>query len=213
MNALEFFQKSAGTWRSQRTTHHLAFRRAEKGGSEIYVDPLNADDPKVIEICQMHEVEPTTAIGGAYVKWDGTMAWDKEDDENHSGETVFALVPDDSTGRKGKLLRERGYAEIMPVIGRYEIDDEEALVLITDYPSMSSYERFWFPAPNVRMRASTVKQFGGFSTATFCTEERIDAVNNANTSKSDSQESSNQESSNQESSNQEQPAIASIFGW
>ncbi len=208
MNALEFFQKSAGTWRSQRTTHHLAFRRAEKGGSEIYVDPLNADDPKVIEICQMHEVEPTTAIGGAYVKWDGTMAWDKEDDENHSGETVFALVPDDSTGRKGKLLRERGYAEIMPVIGRYEIDDEEALVLITDYPSMSSYERFWFPAPNVRMRASTVKQFGGFSTATFCTEERIDAVNNANTSKSDSQESSNQESSKQE-----QPAIASIFGW
>ena len=68
INALEFFQKSAGTWRSQRTTHHLAFRRAEKGGSEIYVNPLNADDPKVIEICKMHEVEPTTAIGGAYFK-------------------------------------------------------------------------------------------------------------------------------------------------
>ena len=201
MNALEFFQKSAGRWRSQRTTHHLAFRRAEKGGSEIYVNPLNADDPKVIEICQMHEVEPTTAIGGAYVKWDGTMAWDKDDDENHAGETVFALVPDDETGRKGKLLRERGYAEIVPVIGRYEIDDEEALVLITDYPSMSSYERFWFPAPNVRMRASTVKQFGGFSTATFCTEELIDENSDAvNTS-------------DKENSVETQPAIASIFGW
>ena len=201
MNALEFFQKSAGRWRSQRTTHHLAFRRAEKGGSEIYVNPLNADDPKVIEICQMHEVEPTTAIGGAYVKWDGTMAWDKDDDENHAGETVFALVPDDETGQKGKLLRERGYAEIVPVIGRYEIDDEEALVLITDYPSMSSYERFWFPAPNVRMRASTVKQFGGFSTATFCTEELIDE---------------NSDTGNildKNNSVEAQPAIASIFGW
>jgi len=183
MNALEFFQKSAGKWVSQRTTHHLAFRRAEKGGSEIYVNPLEANDPKVIEICQMHEIEPTTAIGGAYVKWDGTMAWDKEDDENHSGETVFALVPDDETGTKGRLLRERGYAEVMPVIGRYEIDSEDALVLITDYPSMSSYERFWFPAPNVRMRASTVKRFGGFSTATFCTEERIEP--NENTEKSE----------------------------
>ncbi len=199
MNALEFFQKSAGRWRSQRTTHHLAFRRAEKGGSEIYVKPLNADDPKVIEICQMHEVDPATAIGGAYVKWDGTMAWDKEDEANHAGETVFSLVPDDETGRKGKLLRERGYAEIMPVIGRYEIDDEEALVLITDYPSMSSYERFWFPTPNVRMRASTVKQFGGFSTATFCTEELIDEENNV--------------ASEVDSHPTAQPAIASIFGW
>jgi hypothetical protein len=198
MNALEFFQKSAGKWKSQRTTHHLAFRRAEKGGSEIYVNPLNADDPKVIEICQMHEVEPTTAIGGAYVKWDGTMAWDKEDEENHSGETVFALVPDDETGRKGKLLRERGYAEVMPVIGHYEIDDEDALVLITEYPSMSSYERFWFPAPNVRMRASTVQRFGGFSQATFCTEELIDEADHAEIS---------------EESSSAQPAIASVFGW
>jgi hypothetical protein len=204
MNALEFFQKSAGTWRSQRTTHHLAFRRAEKGGSEIIVNPLDANDPKVIEICQMHEIEPTTAIGGAYVKWDGTMAWDKEDDENHSGETVFALVPDDETGRKGKLLRERGYAEIMPVIGRYEIDNEEALVLITEYPSMSSYERFWFPTPNVRMRASTVKRFGGFSTATFCTEELINAEDVAEVNV-DNQPSANQ--------SPKQPAIASVFGW
>jgi hypothetical protein len=199
INALEFFQKSAGTWRSQRTTHHLAFRRAEKGGSEIYVNPLNADDPKVIEICQMHEVEPATAIGGAYVKWDGTMAWDKEDGETHSGETVFALVPDDETGRKGKLLREVGYVEVVPVIGRYEIDDEEALVLITDYPSMSSYERFWFPAPNVRMRASTVKRFGGFSQATFCTEELIMEADNAEMV--------------EEPNAIAQPAIASVFGW
>lgn len=199
MNALEFFQKSAGKWKSQRTTHHLAFRRAEKGGSEIYVNPLNADDPKVIEICQMHEFDPATAIGGAYVKWDGTMAWDKEDDENHSGETVFALVPDDETGRKGKLLRERGYAEVMPVIGCYEIDDEDALVLITEYPSMSSYERFWFPAPNVRMRASTVQRFGGFSTATFCTEELIEEASNAETV--------------EEISPVTQPAIATVFGW
>ncbi len=199
MNALEFFQKSAGNWRSQRTTHHLAFRRAEKGGSEIHVNPLNADDPKVVEICQMHEIDPQLAIGGAYVKWDGTMAWDKEDDENHSGETVFALVPDDETGRRGKLLRERGYAEVVPVIGHYEIDAEDALVLITEYPSMSSYERFWFPAPNVRMRASTVQRFGGFSTATFCTEELI------------AQEATPQVELDQEES--KQPAIASIFGW
>ena len=69
MNVMEFFQQSAGQWHSQRTTHHLPFRRAELGGSNIKVEAL-------------HEVDPNTAVGGAYVEWDGAMAWDK-DNESH----------------------------------------------------------------------------------------------------------------------------------
>lgn len=173
MNALEFFQKSAGLWRSQRTTHHLAFKRAEKGGSEIRVEALDQHHPKIIEVCQMHEIDPALAIGGAYVNWHGTMQWDRNEDEQHEGETVFALVPDDETGRVGRLLRERGYAEIVPVVGHYEMDEENGLTLITEYETMSSRERFWFANDYTRVRTSTVKRFGGFSTATFCTETRI----------------------------------------
>jgi hypothetical protein len=55
------------------------------------------------------------------------------------------------------------------------MDDQGALVLITEYETMSSVERFWFASPNLRMRTSTVKRFGGFSTASFCTESRIDS--------------------------------------
>ena len=172
MDAMEFFQLSTGKWRSQRTTHHLAFKRAERGESEIQIQALSADDPKIIEICQLHEFDPSLAIGGAFVSWHGSMGWDKED-ENHTGSTVFALLPDTSDGRQGTLLRERGYAEIVPVAGRYHMDDEDGLVLTTDYDTMSSIERFWFASPSVRMRTSTLKRFGGFSTATFCTEFRI----------------------------------------
>ena len=75
-DAMEFFERSAGRWRSQRTTHHLPFRRAESGGSDINVETLAANDSKIIEICQMHDVEPSLAIGGAFVSWDGSMAWD-----------------------------------------------------------------------------------------------------------------------------------------
>ncbi len=172
MNAMEFFQHSAGKWKSQRTTHHLPFRRAETGDSDIYVEALAVDHPKIIEICQLHEIDPSLAVGGAFVSWDGSMAWDK-DNENHEGTTVFALVPDDEEGKKGQLLRERGYAEIVPVIGRYEIDEEEGLVLATEYETMSIVERFWFASPNLRLRSSTVKRFGGLSTATFCVEARV----------------------------------------
>ena len=173
MDAMEFFISSAGEWRSLRSTHHLAFRQAEVGDSNIQVTALSADDARVAEICQMHEVDPIRAAGGAFVTWHGSMAWDK-DDENHKGSTVFAIVPDPENPRQGLMLRERGYAEIMPVAGRFEMDDQDGLLLITEYETMSSIERFWFANPNVRMRTSSVKRFGGFSTSTFCTEVRVE---------------------------------------
>lgn len=175
-DAKEFFQRSAGKWKSQRTTHHLPFRRAESGGSDINVEFLNSDDEKIAAICQMHDVDPQIAIGGAFVSWDGSMAWDKEN-EDHKGTTVFALIPDQENPRKGKLLRERGYAEIVPVAGEYDMDEEDGLVLVTEYDTMSIIERFWFVNPDLRLRSSSVKRFGGFNTATFCTESRVTETN------------------------------------
>lgn len=169
---MDFFRLSEGQWQSQRTTHHLPFRRAELGGSTITVEALEADHASVVEICQLHNVDPSLAVGGAYVKWQGSMAWDRED-EDHTGTTVFALVPDEDNPKAGDLLRERGYAEIVPVIGRYQIDEDGGLVLTTEYETMSSVERFWFPQSDLRLRTSVVKRFGGFSTASFCAESRI----------------------------------------
>mgnify|MGYP006275738301 CR=1 FL=1 len=172
MDAMEFFRRSAGQWRSQRTTHHLPFRRSESGGSAIRVEALDREDPRIAEICQMHDVDPALSIGGAYVTWQGSMEWDREAEE-HEGTTVFALVPDDASGRCGRLLRERGYAEIVPVVGRFELDEDNALNLTTDYDTMSASERFWFAGPNLRLRSSTVTRFGGLSTASFCAESRV----------------------------------------
>lgn len=187
MDAMEFFQLSAGRWQSQRSTHHLPFRRSEMGDSEIRAEALPADHPKIIEICHLHQIDPSLAIGGAFVEWKGSMAWDQEGDENHQGSTIFALVPDHDNPKQGRLLRERGYAEIMPVVGRYQMDEQDGLVLTTDYETMSSIERFWFANPNLRLRSSTVKRFGGFNTASFCTELRIqDNSENTNSPDADS---------------------------
>ena len=193
-DAEEFFQQSAGKWTSQRTTHHLPFRRAESGGSDITVEFLDREHPRIAEICQMHDVDPGLAIGGAFVCWDGAMAWDKEG-EDHKGDTVFALIPDLKNPRKGQLLRERGYAEIVPVAGHYEMDAEDGLNLITDYDTMNVTERFWFASPDLRLRTSTVQRFGGFNTATFCTEFR------------------KSEPSDSEKTEVKEEAIAAITGW
>jgi hypothetical protein len=173
MDVVEFFKQSAGRWSSCRTTHHLAFRRAEVGDSHILVKSLSAEDPQIRELCEFHSIDPNLSVGGSQVEWLGSMAWDREGEENHKGTTVFAIVPDADDPLRGRLLRERGYAEIVPVVGQYHLDAEGGLVLTTEYETMSSIERFWFVGPNLRMRTSTVKRFGGFSTASFCSEVRL----------------------------------------
>jgi len=210
MDAMEFFRRSTGLWRSQRTTHHLPFRRSESGESEIRVEAFPADHPQVIEICKLHDVDPRRAIGGAFVSWQGSMGWDR-DAENHEGTTVFALVPNADDGKQGVLLRERGYAEIVPIAGQYHMDEEGALVLTTEYETMSSIERFWFASPSLRMRTSTVKRFGGFSTATFCTEMRV--AEDATTPQSKDETEDSTQSTTPTAIAPETTKSISLLGW
>jgi hypothetical protein len=170
MDITEFFQQSAGKWFSQRTSHHLAFKQSESGKSDIRIEMLPQDAPEVIELCQQNEVDPALALCGARVTWDGTMEWDKE---KHEGSSVLVPVADPDKPNEGKLLRDTGYAEKAPVAGRYVMGDDGSLTLITEYESMYSEERLWFASPNLRLRTSILKRFGGFSMATFCSEIRM----------------------------------------
>ena len=97
------------------------------------------------------------------------MAWDRAG-ESHEDQTMFGLIPSDDAGRQGLLLRDRGYAEKAPVAGQFRMDDENGLILTTDYEMMSSLERFWFAGPNLRLRTSTVQ--GLSNNASFCMETR-----------------------------------------
>lgn len=170
MDIVEFFQQSTGKWFSQRTSHHLAFKQSEGGKSELVIEMLPKDDPAVVALCQQYEVDPNLALCGARVSWDGTMEWDEE---KHKGSTVLVPVADPDKTNEGKLLREVGYAEKAPVAGRYVMGSDDALTLITEYETMYSEERLWFASPNLRLRTSILKRFGGFSMASFCSEIRM----------------------------------------
>lgn len=176
-DAMEFFRHREGSWNSWRVTHHLAFRRSESGESKIKMECLESADERIISLCKDWEVDPVKAQGGCYVTWRASMAWDQEG-ENHEGSTVFALVPDDDDRRKGRILRDRGYAEIVPVAGTYFLDEHDALNLNTPYEGGEVVEKFAFDGPDVVNRVSTVKRFGGFSNATFATEMRISTSSN-----------------------------------
>ena len=172
-DAISFFRLSCGRWRSQRSSHHLLHRQAEAGSSYIEVVELEAGDPRLVAIAELHSENPAALVGGCRVRWSGSMAWDRAG-EAHEGESVFGLIPTDALGREGLLLRDRGYAETAPVAGRFAMDERDALLLTTAYETMNSLERFSFAGPNVRLRTSTVE--GLSNTASFCIETRIDAA-------------------------------------
>jgi hypothetical protein len=98
------------------------------------------------------------------------MEWDEE---KHIGSTVLVPIANPEQPNEGQLLREMGYAEKAPVAGRYIMGSDDALTLITEYETMYSEERLWFASPNLRLRTSILKRFGGFSMASFCSEIRM----------------------------------------
>ncbi|NJM28163.1 MAG: phycobiliprotein lyase [Pseudanabaena sp. RU_4_16] len=182
MNIVEFFQHRAGTWTSTRTSHHLIIKKAESGTSEIHLEMLPVSDLQVVELCEQHGFSSDLALCAAKVTWDGSMEWDKKDDttENpHQGFTIFVPIADGDDMSRGKLLRHQGYAEKAPVVGRYVMSSDGVLSLITEYGTVYSEEKFWFPRPNLCLRAGLT--IGMSNVTSFCTEIRKPAPTKANT--------------------------------
>ncbi|AFY74623.1 homodimeric phycobilin lyase, CpcS-III family [Synechococcus sp. PCC 7502] len=169
MTISDFFQHRAGTWASQRTSHHLIIKKSESGKSEIKVEFLEANTPDVTALCQEYNFDPTQAICGAKVTWDGSMEWDKGEDK-HQGSTIIVAIAEGENIQSGKLLRQQGYAEKAPVVGRYVMGEDGVLSLITEYGTLYSEEKLWFPRPNVCMRAGIT--IGMSNVASYCTEIR-----------------------------------------
>lgn len=202
-DALSFFRQSCGRWRSQRSNHHLVHRRAEAGASLIIVEELVQGDDRLKQIAELNQQDHKRIIGGCWVRWSGSMAWDKAG-EAHEDETGFGLIPTDERGRSGLLLRDRGYAEKAPVAGQFHMDDQDGLILNTDYEIMSTLERFWFVGPDVRLRTSTVEGFS--QSASFCMETRVAAED------SKLEQEIGSDSSQNAASIADQDKI-SLFGW
>ncbi len=169
-DAPTFFRLSCGSWRSQRSVHHLLHRRSEAGGSLIVVEDLELNDERLLAMAKQHDQDPGLIIGGSYVRWSASMAWDRDGDA-HDGETCFALIGDCETARSGTMLRDQGYAEKAPATSTFEMDDRDGLILCTSYEMMTVWERFSFAGQDVRIRSSTVE--GLSNNASFCVETRL----------------------------------------
>jgi hypothetical protein len=169
MTMMDFFRKSAGNWLTQREVHHFDLLNNESGDSNLIVQVVEKDDPRVQKICEAQGIDPALAMGGGAFLWQQDLD-DEEPNPNYAA--VLIDVPNDASGRSGVLLRNRGYVEQAPVICRYWFGDDGILTIDTDYEKSQGQERCWFVTDDFRIRVSTVKQMDGVQLTTYCSERR-----------------------------------------
>jgi phycoerythrin-associated linker protein len=174
MDINEFVRQSIGQWKSQRSAHHLAFGHFEAVRSTIEIIALAPNDPAVLDLCKSYDLDPQLAVSPFQMRWEGESDWDEDDPEVIKGETVLVPIPDPEDLRKGKLLREQGYAETIPAVGEYYFTDDGTFVLITSYDRAAAEEKIWFVTPGLRFRVSSIKTSDGTGvvTASFSSEIR-----------------------------------------
>jgi hypothetical protein len=169
MTMMDFFRKSEGIWFSQRTVHHFDTVMDESGESKLYIRVVAPDDPKFDGICKSQGVDPAIAAGGASFMW---QVHEDDRDPDPDSAAVLIDVPDDETGRSGKLLRNQGYVEKIPVVSRYWFGQDGILTIDTDYDNHQGQERCWFMTDDFRVRVSTVRMMNGVYLMAYCSERR-----------------------------------------
>lgn len=166
---MDFFQKSEGVWFTQRTVHHFDMVADESGESKLYVQVVSVDNPRIHGICKSQRIDPVQAKGGASFMW---QPHEEQQAPNPEQAAVLVDVPDDETGRSGKLLRDQGYVEKIPVVSRYWFGQDGILTIDTDYENHQGQERCWFINEQFRVRVSTVRMLNGVYMMTYCSERR-----------------------------------------
>ncbi len=180
MDIETFVERSLGRWRSQRSSHNLAFQHSEEVLSTVDIVPVAASDESVIELCNAQGFESAAAVAPFHMAWQGESDWD--DDEKTEGSCLLVPIADpEGAPNCGKLLRSTGYAEEMPAVGEYRFTEEGVFVLITPYNRASAEERIWFGTPNLRFRVSMIRTSDGQGvlTASFASEIRAKAETSA----------------------------------
>lgn len=173
MTVEEFFEKSIGEWRSQRSSHNLAWTQFEAITSDIEIVEKPLADEGVQELCANNKVDPADVVTSIEMSWEAESDWDDDDDaEPSEGCVLMSVVKDSPTS--GRLLRSKGYAEEIPAVGTWVMTDEGAFVLNTSYDAAAAEERIWFATPDLRLRVSNIRTSSGRGviTSSFSSEIR-----------------------------------------
>lgn len=170
MEIVNFFEKLAGRWFSQRTTHALSTQQSKAGKSDLEVEFLPPDTAEVQQLCQQNSA--ADPLCGLRIQQSSTI---EGDTTPKTMTTLLVLLTPQSnaenTVHSGTLLSSNTPAPTTRP-STYTLQDE-VLTIVSDSAEARSEERLWFINDNLRMRTGLVKLSSGLRIASFCSEIRM----------------------------------------
>ena len=149
----EFIDKSIGEWKSIRSTHTLAFQEFENTNSSLIISYQNIESNEVLDIKNRLKCSQDLSFA-IKISWKSVSEWTTENKSQES-KTILIFIPRDEF--KGTLIKDKGYAELIPSYSRYYIDETKTFNIKSEYNSTISEEKIWFLSENVRSRYSVIK--------------------------------------------------------
>lgn len=148
----QFFQQSAGKWRSQRRYYTLPNGETIEGLTFITIQFLDQGCPELLHLAKLHELpEQAILTCGSHVSW---KSIDPESGRQRSiGETLF--------GAWGKILyRDRGFAILKPIAAEYYFSNPQTMCLRTEYNGSVFEEELKHIGSNYRTRQTIISRAG-----------------------------------------------------
>ena len=149
----DFIDKSIGEWKSIRSTHTLAFQEFENSNSRIIISYQNMESEEVLEIKKRFTFSQDLSFA-IKISWKSISEWTTENQSQES-QTILIFVPRDQY--TGTLIKDKGYAELIPSSSKYYMEENKTLNIQSVYSSTIIEERIWFLSTNVRSRYSVIK--------------------------------------------------------
>ena len=144
----EFIDKSIGEWKSLRSTHTLAFQEFENTNSSLIISYQNIESEEILEIKKRFTFSKDQSFA-IKISWRSISEWTNEN-KSQASQTILIFVPKDEY--TGTLIKDKGYAELIPSSSRYFMEDNKTFNIRSEYNATISEEKIWFLSNNVRSR-------------------------------------------------------------
>ncbi|WP_009631908.1 phycobiliprotein lyase [Synechocystis sp. PCC 7509] len=148
----EFFQASAGKWRSERRYYTLPEGETKEMVSLIEIQFLAQGCDQLQKLAQLHQLSDLESLTcGAYVSWDSTDSVSGK--KQAKGSTIFGV-------RGNTLYRDRGFATPKPVKADYYFINDKTMCLRTEYNGSVFEEELKLVGSNYRTRQTIISRAG-----------------------------------------------------
>ncbi|MEB3831738.1 phycobiliprotein lyase [Phormidium sp. CCY1219] len=162
----DFFQQSAGKWRSERRYYTLPDVTTEEVVRIITVRFLEAGSPELEALAQLHQLPDSKALTcGTHVSWERSTSVSGR--PHPAGSTVFGALDN-------ILYRDRGYYTPNPVTAQFYFPNPQTLCLKTAYNKAEFEEEIKHIGDRYRTRQTIISRAGEQKTIGQYLEKRLE---------------------------------------